>query len=89
MIEYSERIEQDIPDTCMFAKFSIGNALNIQDVNISYMPFKEERGEMKLDNLNWGVSETKSILQQNLNNDQHNDLKLGRFKQRVLTAFLM
>ncbi len=44
---------------------------------------------MKLDNLNWGVSETKSILQQNLNNDQHNDLKLGRFKQRVLTAFLM
>ncbi|EJL8258346.1 hypothetical protein NM211_002684 [Vibrio cholerae] len=78
-----------INDTCMFAKFSIGNALNIQDVNISDMPFKEERGEMKLDNLNWGVSEKKSILQQNLNNDQHNDLKLGRFKQRVLTAFLM
>ncbi|EPW5429878.1 DEAD/DEAH box helicase [Vibrio cholerae] len=89
LIEYSERIEQDIPDTCMFAKFSIGNALNIQDVNISDMPFKEERGEMKLDNLNWGVSVTKSILQQNPNNNQHNDLKLGRFKQRVLTAFLM
>lgn len=89
MIEYSERIEQDIPDTCMFAKFSIANVLNIKESDSAVMPFKAQLKEgAKVDSVNWVGAASNLDLSQS-QHEQFNDLKLGRFKQRVLSAFVL
>ncbi|EKF9063219.1 DEAD/DEAH box helicase family protein [Vibrio cholerae] len=89
LIEYSERIEQDIPDTCMFAKFSIANVLNIKESDSAVMPFKAQLKEgAKVDSVNWVGAASNLDLSQS-QHEQFNDLKLGRFKQRVLSAFVL
>lgn len=89
LIEYSERIEQDIPDTCMFAKFNIANVLNIKESDSAVMPFKAQLKEgAKVDSVNWGLTASNLDLSQS-QYEQFNDLKLGRFKQRILSAFVL
>ncbi|PST87879.1 diguanylate cyclase [Photobacterium sp. NCIMB 13483] len=88
LIEFSERIEQDIPESCMFAKidslieFEIGS----QRAHSSDNRFLEDRDEVNL-KLNWSVTigagsnSTASL-------SAFDELRLGTFKQRVISAFL-
>ena len=88
LIEFSERIEQDIPESCMFAKidslieFEVGS----QRAHSSGDRFLEERGEV-YSKLNWSsVISTEANPTGSLST--FDELRLGTFKQRVISAFL-
>lgn len=88
LIEFSERIEQDIPDSCMFAKIErlIEFELGPQRAHSSDNRFLEDRDEVT-SKLNWsktidaGSNSTGSL-------SAFDELRLGAFKQRVISAFL-
>lgn len=88
LIEFSERIEQDIPESCMFAKmvgradFESGaqsNRLNEQ------APF-EEQGEEGFQ-LIWNRSSS-SEAGSHESLGSFDEIRLGAFKQRVISAFV-
>ncbi|MGR5307980.1 DEAD/DEAH box helicase [Vibrio mediterranei] len=88
LIEFSERIEQDIPESCMFAKIDslIEFELGPQRAHSSDNRFLEERDEVN-SKLNWSntigadSNSTGSL-------SAFDELRLGTFKQRVISAFL-
>ena len=88
LIEFSERIEQDIPESRMFAKAE--NAIEFdsefQRTNSNEKSFLEDKGEMH-SKLIWSTTintETTPSRAPSV----FSDLQLGAFKQRVISAFL-
>ncbi|ELA9299644.1 DEAD/DEAH box helicase family protein [Vibrio parahaemolyticus] len=88
LIQFSERIEQDIPDSCMFAKIEslIEFESESQRTGLTGHGLLEERGEVK-STLVWS-----SVISTELNSARplgaFDELRLGAFKQRVISAFL-
>ncbi len=88
LIEFSERIEQDIPDSCMFAKIEslIEFESESQRTCLTGHGLLEEREEVK-STLVWS-----SAISTELNSKGPlgtlDELRLGAFKQRVISAFL-
>ncbi|MDE1239288.1 DEAD/DEAH box helicase [Vibrio aestuarianus] len=86
LIEFSERIEQDIPDSCMFAKIEslIEFESESQRTGLTGHGLLEEREEVK-STLVWS-----SAISTELNSagslSALGDLQLGAFKQRVISA---
>ncbi|EAR56579.1 FOG: GGDEF domain protein [Photobacterium sp. SKA34] len=88
LIEFSERIEQDIPDSCLFAK--IDSLLEFepesQRTHLTSNGVLEERGEVN-SKLSWsGAINTEFNSTGYLST--YDELRLGAFKQRVISAFL-
>ncbi|NOH75464.1 diguanylate cyclase [Vibrio crassostreae] len=88
LIEFSERIEQDIPDSCMFAKIEslIAFESESQRTCLTGHGLLEDREEVK-SKLVWS-----SAISTELNSTGYlsalDELRLGAFKQRVISAFL-
>ncbi|MEZ9450539.1 DEAD/DEAH box helicase [Vibrio splendidus] len=88
LIEFSERIEQDIPDSCMFAKIErlIEFESESQRTCLTGHGLLEEREEVN-SKLVWS-----SAISTELNSTGSistlDELQLGAFKQRVISAFL-
>ncbi|CAK2069216.1 Diguanylate cyclase [Vibrio crassostreae] len=88
LIEFSERVEQDIPDSCMFAKIEslIAFESESQRTCLSGHGLLEDREEVK-SKLVWS-----SAISTELNSTGSlsaiDELRLGAFKQRVISAFL-
>ncbi|MEZ8607008.1 DEAD/DEAH box helicase [Vibrio sp. 10N.239.311.G01] len=88
LIEFSERIEQDIPDSCMFAKIEslIEFESESQRTCLTGHGLLEEREEVK-SKLVWsGAISTELNSTGSLS--AFDGLRLGAFKQRVISAFL-
>ncbi|EAP95644.1 MULTISPECIES: DEAD/DEAH box helicase [Vibrio] len=87
LVEFAERIEQDIPETCMFTKLASSTEFEIeaQCIRLSEKSQLEERGEVKPE-LTWynpicpnvnAIGELSTF----------EELRLGGFKTRVISAF--
>ncbi|MFA0037600.1 DEAD/DEAH box helicase [Vibrio chagasii] len=88
LIEFSERIEQDIPDSCLFTKTEslIEFESESQRTCLTGHSLLEEREEVN-SKLNWSnANHTESNSTGSLN--AFDELRLGTFKQRVISAFL-
>ncbi|TNZ67684.1 diguanylate cyclase [Vibrio parahaemolyticus] len=87
LIDFSERIEQDIPESCMFAKMKDeeGFESGVKTSSLSEKSDLEEHA-VKGDNLIWSI---KSNSDANLHTalTSFDEIKLGTFKQRVIEAF--
>jgi superfamily II DNA or RNA helicase len=87
LIEFSERIEQDIPESCMFAKVSSTLEFALEE---QYSSVNEkdlfERGRADLTLMWSSIGSTTS--HSNSSIVMLDDLELGAFKQRVISAFL-
>ena len=89
LIEYAERIEHDIPETCLFAKIGKGDsapALNVtrQTSGVESAPVKAIEVYSQLD---WGI-QSKHSLSGRGSEDVFDEIWLGRFRERVVSAFL-
>ncbi len=88
LIEYSERIEQDIPETCLFAKMSQNEAFHIDGLNIRPLQSAtSEQSDILVPTLDWNSS-IKNGTSVDGSNEPFDELHLGRFKQRVISAFV-
>ncbi len=88
LIEYSERIEQDIPETCLFAKMGQNEAFHIDGSNIRPLQSTtSEQGDIIVPTLDWNSS-IKNGTSVDGSNEPFDELHLGRFKQRVISAFV-
>lgn len=88
LIEFSERIEQDIPDSCMFAKIEslIEFESESQRTCLTGHGLLEER-EQANSKLFWS-SANSTELNSTGSLSVLDELRLGAFKQRVISAFL-
>lgn len=90
LVGFAERIEQDIPDTCMFIK---------QEPNSEYLLYQS--GSMPTPSLKRRESEVKAITTSNWLDPEDGaallmsdisfnleEIRLGEFKQRVISAFM-
>lgn len=89
LIDFAERIEQSIPDVCMFAKRGGDFALSDRPSNSSNSYFdlaSKDKSMQQRDFLN-GLKN--NDLQDSLASHfiEHQELRLGQFKQRILAAF--
>lgn len=89
LIDFSERIEQDIPESCMFAKMKSreefesdnqASSLNGKDL------YEEQDGKGYA--LTWS-STSNSDINSHRSFSKFDDIKFGTFKQRVISAFLI
>ncbi len=88
LIEYSERIEQDIPETCLFAKMGQNEAFHIDGSNIRPLQSAtSEEDDIVVPTLDWNSS-IKNGTSVDGSNEPFDELHLGRFKQRVISAFV-
>ncbi|OED53932.1 hypothetical protein BEI46_16395 [Aliivibrio fischeri] len=90
LIEFSERIEQDIPDSCMFSKIERLIEFKSESQRTCLTGHGllelEEREEVK-SKLVWSSAISTEL---NLTGSLSalDELRLGAFKQRVISAFL-
>ncbi|MEZ9279547.1 DEAD/DEAH box helicase [Vibrio cyclitrophicus] len=88
LIEFSERIEQDIPETCMFAKMNSSEAAEAES---SY----HNSGKAKLlenlksesTQLTWTSSSNTGSSSSSIMGN-FDDIRLGSFKERIISAFV-
>lgn len=88
LIEFAERIEQDIPESCMFAKITTHTKFESDDLsynsNERNLPHEQEGFSTKI---MWNKKTGRSAsLPCSLNT--FDEVLLGTFKQRVISAFL-
>ncbi|MEF1338020.1 helicase-related protein, partial [Vibrio rotiferianus] len=89
LIEYAERIEHDIPETCLFAKIGKEEyAPELQATNqcgeVESVPAKTIKGYSQFD---WGIQSKPSSSGRGAD-DIFDEIWLGRFRERVVSAFL-
>ncbi|MCA3903869.1 DEAD/DEAH box helicase family protein [Vibrio vulnificus] len=89
LIEYAERIEHDIPETCLFAKigkeeYAPGLQVTNQCGEVESVPAKIIKGYSQLD---WGIQSKYSSSGRGAD-DIFDEIWLGRFRERVVSAFL-
>ncbi|MBF4448448.1 diguanylate cyclase, partial [Vibrio anguillarum] len=81
-------IEQDIPETCLFAKMGQNEAFHIDGSNIRPLQSAtSEQGDIIVPTLDWNSS-IKNGTSVDGSNEPFDELHLGRFKQRVIAAFV-
>lgn len=87
LVEFAERIEQDIPESCVFEKIdsSIGSETAAQRIHLNESGLLVG-GYVMNSRLLWG-STTKTDSNKNEFINTFDDLRLGQFKHRVITAF--
>ncbi|MEX0335253.1 DEAD/DEAH box helicase [Vibrio tubiashii] len=89
LIGFAERIEQDIPDTCMFLKQE-NNVQNVADETLSLSCFMND-GSQSRDSQTSILSWENIVAVSNSNNMEnasvYDELRLGQFRQRVIAAF--
>lgn len=87
LIAFSERIEQDIPESCMFAKMTTPMVYEVE--NLLSTPNEidlYENHETLGFHLNWSdIPSGNGNLQGSI--DTFDDIRLGSFKQRIISAF--
>ena len=89
LIGFAERIEQDIPDSCMYIKQenNVPSAVDSQCLPISTVSESAQSNRSQPSLLSWGKAS--DII--NPNNVEPtlalDELRLGQFKQRVIAAF--
>ncbi|WP_045380719.1 DEAD/DEAH box helicase [Vibrio campbellii] len=87
LIEFSERIEQDIPESCMFVKTSSITTYDLalhnkEPIDINHVAsHKRVISELFWENACNSVASTKGCTK------KVNEIQLGAFKQRVISAF--
>jgi hypothetical protein len=91
LIGFAERIEQNIPDVCVFAKMGIVPKLsdrygNCTDDEQDFVLLNKKIGNVG--SLNWLKAE-KSKLKENVTGNMmsHQEIRLGLFRERILAAF--
>lgn len=89
LIDYAERIEHGIPETCLFAK--IGKEDLVPELPVTNqsdeaesVPGKTMKGHCPLE---WG-SPSKGSTLDSVSDDIFGEIWLGRFRERVVSAFL-
>ncbi|EIZ1353101.1 DEAD/DEAH box helicase family protein [Vibrio vulnificus] len=87
LIEFAERIEQDIPESCLFAKLATQEESEFADNRSLINQNNSLLGEEVVNsNLIWGNT-VKSGSSSGCSLSAVDDLRLGVFKQRVISAF--
>ncbi|WP_407545843.1 DEAD/DEAH box helicase [Vibrio parahaemolyticus] len=87
LIEFAERIEQDIPESCLFAKLATQEESEFADNRSLINQNNSLLGEEVVNsNLIWGNT-VKSGSSSGGSLSAVDDLRLGVFKQRVISAF--
>ncbi|EKC5523910.1 TPA: DEAD/DEAH box helicase family protein [Vibrio parahaemolyticus] len=88
LMEFAQRVEQDIPESCMFAKItsSIEIETEAQCIRLNENVLLEERSETS-SKLMWS-STIHSDNNMSGSIREFGELRLGAFKQRVISAFL-
>ncbi|KOO12331.1 diguanylate cyclase, partial [Vibrio xuii] len=87
LIEFAERIEQDIPESCLFAKLATQEESEFADNRRLLDQNNSLLGEEVVNsNLIWGNT-VKSGSSSGGSPSAVDDLRLGVFKQRVISAF--
>ncbi|MGI9887817.1 DEAD/DEAH box helicase [Vibrio chagasii] len=88
LIEYAERIEQDIPESCLYAKWErfVEAEADTKRNRLGEKGLLEEREEISLKPV-WN-STTSSTENVDGALGAFDDLRLGAFRQRVISAFL-
>ncbi len=89
LIEYAERIEHDIPETCLFAKigkeeYASELQATSQGGEVEFEPTKTIKGYSQLE---WGTQFKQSNSGQG-SDDIYDEIWLGQFRERVVSAFL-
>ncbi|BDU42220.1 hypothetical protein TUMSATVNIG3_10180 [Vibrio nigripulchritudo] len=89
LIEYAERIEHDIPETCLFAKI-------VKDEYVTHLQATNQSGEVESEptktikiysQLEWGTHSKQSNSVWGFD-DIYDEIWLGQFRERVVSAFL-
>ncbi|MFH0265453.1 DEAD/DEAH box helicase [Vibrio rumoiensis] len=89
LVKFSEQIEQDIPETCMFAKFDDLKGDSISTLDTSKPKVSSQLEKLNISTVQWQASEVTAALK-HVRSDlisHDSDLKLGQFKQRIIAAF--
>lgn len=89
LVDFAERIEQDIPDTCLYVKQE-GKALSTSQGNEHSSLVGSEGTQPSLPqcgSLNWGSALVASASGTAEFTSKLDELRLGQFKQRVISAF--
>ena len=89
LIDYAERIEQDIPESCIYAKWEkfAEAELDTKRNRLSEKGLLEERGVLS-SKLVWN-STTRNSENIDVALGAFDELRLGAFRQRVISAFLV
>ncbi|MGO2323938.1 DEAD/DEAH box helicase [Vibrio casei] len=90
LVKFSEQIEQDIPETCMFAKFDDLKGDSISTLDISKPEVVSRLEKLNISTVKWQASEVKAALKHGRSDliSYESDLKLGQFKQKIIAAFV-
>ncbi|ANQ27024.1 diguanylate cyclase [Vibrio natriegens] len=88
LIQFAERIEDDIPESCLFAHMGkpIASELSYQRNHLNDERSLLESQSTQNSNVSWG-SDTGGISNQYADLAAFDELRLGAFKQRVISAF--
>lgn len=88
LIQFAERIEDDIPESCLYAHMGkpIESALSYQRNHLNDERLLLESQSTQSANVSWG-SGTGGISNQYAPLAAFDELRLGAFKQRVISAF--
>ncbi|MGO2343052.1 DEAD/DEAH box helicase [Vibrio litoralis] len=89
LVKFSEQIEQDIPETCMFVKFNDLKGDSISTLDTSKPEIASRLEKLNISTVQWQTSEVKAALKHGRSDliSYESDLKLGQFKQRIIAAF--
>ena len=89
LIGFADRVEQDIPDSCMFLKQEHNMWDSVDDNLLTSRPMSNgvESHNSQLSLLNWDNIEAVSKSNNIESVSVYDELRLGQFKQRVIAAF--
>ncbi|WP_413284052.1 DEAD/DEAH box helicase [Vibrio sp. MA40-2] len=88
LIEYAERIEQDIPETCLFSKMEqLEKSGALEKAKLSDFTTGEQRQKVASQHLFEWSGTSKASLLENHSDETFDDICLGRFRERVISAF--
>ncbi len=88
LIEFSERIEQDIPDSCRFVIMNEAFEIDVKkSLSIEIATCLPEDKRAKPITLSWNNVQSVDLSLPNIATP-FDELRLGQFKQRVISAFL-
>lgn len=89
LVTFAERIEKDIPGTCMFAKINAPIEIETQSTEYDNDP-KEELAKVTQPKTTLGWSESAiSNVASNHSAYELDQIRLGNFKQRIIEAFMV
>ena len=89
LVGFAERIEQDIPDTCMFIKDKQDEEqLNFLNTSIAPKSELNRHSSTQANTFTWQQIDSDSVSKNSEYSPTFEELRFGLFKQRVLSAFI-